>query len=279
MMRTLYDLLDALPDDDAENLRAAFRKAVKANHPDNNPGDPDAALRFRRIVRANAILRDERQRATYDRLLAVAVQERRLKFALAAIVFSIVSLGGYLLFGYVSRASLIPAQALLASVREAAPAAAVRSTPLSDTIGRARRRDERDEIAAPDKPEHPEAVNQAAAPPATAPAANADDTEVTASVPAARDVGVNDAKHYRERGILAYRGGDIYLALIDFDLAINLDPQFADAYVDRGIVFYRMGQFNRAYADVAQAKRIDDSNRSRTPPPEPQQTSPASGNH
>ena len=62
-MKTLYDLLDALPEDDAEGLRAAFRKAAKANHPDNNPGDPDAALRIRRIIRANAILSDERQRA------------------------------------------------------------------------------------------------------------------------------------------------------------------------------------------------------------------------
>ena len=50
-MKTLYDLLNALPDDDAESLRAAFRKAAKANHPDNNPGEPDAPLRFRRIVR------------------------------------------------------------------------------------------------------------------------------------------------------------------------------------------------------------------------------------
>src|SRR6187549_3180529 len=55
-MKTLYDLLEALPDDDAEGLRAAFRKAAKANHPDFNPSDPEASERFRRIVRANAIL-------------------------------------------------------------------------------------------------------------------------------------------------------------------------------------------------------------------------------
>jgi hypothetical protein len=30
-MKTLYDLLGALPDDDADELRAAFRKAAKAN--------------------------------------------------------------------------------------------------------------------------------------------------------------------------------------------------------------------------------------------------------
>ena len=44
-MKTLYDLLGALPDDDADDIRAAFRKAVKESHPDLNAGDPDTALR------------------------------------------------------------------------------------------------------------------------------------------------------------------------------------------------------------------------------------------
>ena len=61
-MKTLYDLLDSLPDDDADGLRAAFRKAAKANHPDFNPGNAEASERFRRIVRANAILSDGQQR-------------------------------------------------------------------------------------------------------------------------------------------------------------------------------------------------------------------------
>jgi Flp pilus assembly protein TadD len=131
-------------------------------------------------------------------------------------------------------------------------------------------------MGAPNEPENPEAV-KATTPTVDAPAENTDSAAATASVPAARDVGVNDAKHYRERGILAYRSGDIYLALIDFDLAIDLDPHFAEAYVDRGIVFYRMGQFDRAFADIAQAKRIDDSNRSQTAPTGPQQASRSSG--
>src|SRR5438128_12337561 len=78
-MKTLYDLLGALPDDDAEGLRAAFRKAAKANHPDFNPGNPEASERFRRIVRANAILCDGQQRAVYDRLLEVALRQQSRK--------------------------------------------------------------------------------------------------------------------------------------------------------------------------------------------------------
>jgi len=65
-MGTLYDLLGALPSDDAEGLRTAFRKAAKSTHPDINPDNPDAALRFRELVRAYDILTDTEQRATYD---------------------------------------------------------------------------------------------------------------------------------------------------------------------------------------------------------------------
>ena len=114
-------------------------------------------------------------------------------------------------------------------------------------------------------------------PSATAPVENTDSASAPATVPAARDFGVNDAKDYRERGILAYRNGDIYLALADFDLAINLNPHFSDAYIDRGVVFYRMGDFKRAFADIAQAKRIDDLNRSQARLPGSQPTASSSG--
>jgi tetratricopeptide (TPR) repeat protein len=69
LMRSFYELLGASADDDAEALKKAFRKAVKAHHPDLHPDDLDAQARFREIVAANAILRDPKQRATYDWLL------------------------------------------------------------------------------------------------------------------------------------------------------------------------------------------------------------------
>ena len=75
-MDTLYDLLGALPRDDAESLRTAFRRAVKGAHPDLRPDDPEAGARFRQIVRANEILLDKDQRAVYDHLLVLAQQEK-----------------------------------------------------------------------------------------------------------------------------------------------------------------------------------------------------------
>jgi len=82
-MKTLYDLLGARTDDDAETLKKAFREAVKATHPDLHTDDPDAPSRFRMIVAANAILRDTKRRVAYDRLLQLEDQRFQLVAASA----------------------------------------------------------------------------------------------------------------------------------------------------------------------------------------------------
>src|SRR5947207_10294935 len=108
-MGTLYDLLGALPNDDAEALRVAFRRAAKATHPDTNPDNPDAALRFRQLVRAHNILNEAEQRETYDQLLAIAarpseppksavVYEKVHRFATNTIVATFIA--GVLIAGY-----------------------------------------------------------------------------------------------------------------------------------------------------------------------------------
>ena len=76
-MKTLYDLLGVRSDADAEALKTAFRKAVKAHHPDLHPGEPHTLWRFRQIVAANGILSDAKQRAAYDQLLKLERQRRR----------------------------------------------------------------------------------------------------------------------------------------------------------------------------------------------------------
>jgi curved DNA-binding protein CbpA len=121
-MKTLYDLLGTRPDDDAEALKAAFRKAAKANHPDLHAGDPYAAIRFRQIAEAYEILRDAEQRATYDRLLRF--ERERLRWTLKSTVsylmhsiasdaitaagLAIILAGGYMTYAHFSK---IPAEA------------------------------------------------------------------------------------------------------------------------------------------------------------------------
>jgi curved DNA-binding protein CbpA len=285
-MRTLYDFLGALPDDDAENLRAAFRKAVKGAHPDLNPGDPDAALKFRQLVRANDILSDEKQRAAYDRLLALALREREVtpKRIVAAAIWRVtngiawgviflagtlvVSVAGYVLSGLVTATPRAPAQ-MTQVVGQEPPQASAMTTGLSHTRGRTDRPGKLATVGAATKlDEDPADFKQATAPNADASAAqSAVSATESAPAPRVRDFATNDAKHYRERGILAYRTGDLHLALVDFDLAIQYDPNSPDAYIDRAIVFYRMGDRQRAFADLTQAKRIHhESNRSKTLP-------------
>jgi tetratricopeptide (TPR) repeat protein len=276
-MKTLYDLLGALPDDDAESLRTAFRQAAKATHPDINTDDPDAPLKFRQIVRANAILSDADQRATYDRLLALTRRRPNWKLkrtirkaasdAIKVACLSAVSIGGYLVFEQVSKASIVPVKATEVATRARTEIAAVTPTIPIDTTGRDK---------PPDKLESAGVASDAVAPSAAAPAVHTDSAQAMANAGPALDLTARDAKSYRERGIVAYLDGDLYRALADFDVAIQIDPGFADAYIDRGIVFYRIHEFDRAFADVAQAKRIKNSSRTKTLPLAPRKVSSSS---
>jgi tetratricopeptide (TPR) repeat protein len=284
-MRTLYDFLGALPNDDAESLRAAFRRAAKDAHPDLNPGDPDAALRFRQLVRANEILSDEGQRAVYDRLLDLARLEQqampkgdttaaicRITDSVAyGVIFLtgalVVFVGGYVLFGLANAVPRAPTHMTEVFGYEPPQAIAV-TTGLSHTRDRTDGHNVLEGAVAPAKlDEDPEDLKQAAAQNADAAAVqSAVSATENAHVPRVRDFGINDAKHYRERGISAYRTGDLHLALVDFDLAIQYDPASPDTYIDRAIVFYRLGDRQRAFADITQAKRIHhESNRDKAP--------------
>ena len=278
-MTTLYELLGALPHDDAEELRTAFRKAAKATHPDTNPDDPDASLRFRQIVRAHDILSDDEQRAVYDQLLTIAIKEPEAKSkrtviyetihklatnTIAATVISAVLVGGYVFFGPVLEAPAIPEKAIEMVARKPVEVAAITPSVQSDAIARVEPRDARQDTPAADEVT------------TTGTVWPRDGTEPIANIDLLPNLSVNDAKFYRKRGIFAYRDGDLNRALADFDLAIERDPNYAEAYIDRGIVLYRMRQFDRAFADMTSAKRIEGSNRTKTtaPAPAPHRISP-----
>ena len=276
-MKTLYDLLGALPDDDAEDLRVAFRRAVKANHPDLNPGDPEASQAFRRIVRANAILSDERQREAYDRLLEVARRQqipkpKRSSFsdrsrrlgadAMVSALASAAFIGGYVLLKPVDGPPLASAQVTEISRHEMAYAAGDRFTELSSQERTSQAEKSEDPGADMKFVGHPQ--EEPANPDSIAPAVTTGLAPARADVSPAPDPGPKDVKYYRERGISAYRRGDLYIALANFDLAIQQDPACSDCYVDRGIDLHRMGDLKGAFSDVTEARRIDASNRKKT---------------
>lgn len=63
----LYDLLGVSPDASSDEIAIAFRAHAKALHPDRNPGDADAAERFKDLTLAYQTLIRPRSRDAYDR--------------------------------------------------------------------------------------------------------------------------------------------------------------------------------------------------------------------
>jgi hypothetical protein len=61
-----YQLLGITPGATTRQVKAAYRKLAKLHHPDANPGDPDAAARFREITEAYETLSDPVRRKAYD---------------------------------------------------------------------------------------------------------------------------------------------------------------------------------------------------------------------
>jgi DnaJ-class molecular chaperone len=50
-----------------EEIRKAYKKIAKKSHPDLNPGDADAAARFKAAAAAHDLLKDPEKRARFDR--------------------------------------------------------------------------------------------------------------------------------------------------------------------------------------------------------------------
>lgn len=61
-----YALLGVQPEATEEDIRKAYRRLALRWHPDRNPGNADAAERFKEISEAYAVLTNRRRRSEYD---------------------------------------------------------------------------------------------------------------------------------------------------------------------------------------------------------------------
>jgi hypothetical protein len=267
-MDTLYDLLGALPHDDAESLRVAFRRAVKGAHPDIRPGDPDAALRFRQIVRANGILCDRDQRAAYDHLLALAHVEKDPAAAhpiaakihkmasgvLALATASIVTMGGYLLFVHMSMALVAPVGSLAATNNSAASTDL--TTRLSASIAAVSPADGPDPAAVSAFLARAE-LTAAGTTTAPSPAPSAEPENTSSLSMGLPDPAPDYTNLLHARGVSAPSSGDAGGAIADPDPVVQLSPKFLATYVDRGILFFREKKDEPAFPDLSPAKRAE----------------------
>jgi molecular chaperone DnaJ len=65
--RDYYEVLSVSKDASADELRKAYKREALKHHPDRNPGDTEAELRFKEASEAYQVLCDDEKRAIYDR--------------------------------------------------------------------------------------------------------------------------------------------------------------------------------------------------------------------
>jgi DnaJ-class molecular chaperone len=62
-----YAALGVRPTATQEEIKRAYKRIARESHPDLNPGDPDAAARFKAAANAYDLLKDPEKRARFDR--------------------------------------------------------------------------------------------------------------------------------------------------------------------------------------------------------------------
>ena len=67
MKRCYYETLECQKGATVEVLKSSYRKLAMRFHPDKNPGDHTAEVKFKEINEAYDVLKDEQKRAAYDR--------------------------------------------------------------------------------------------------------------------------------------------------------------------------------------------------------------------
>jgi tetratricopeptide (TPR) repeat protein len=290
-MTTLYDVLGIRPNADPETIKRAFRRAVKAHHPDISGDAALASEKFRDIIAASEILRDPEQRAVYDRQLALerelsqlARRDALIRAAAAVVTVALVLVGGGEVWIALTRTPVEQVRSLAPPLAEVATTAPVEPDltgggidPLrgagpareAEPPSQSARREAADDNAEPETAMIGESFS-ALSPTISSPpisdqtfrdriidwASKVDLDRDIAELDEAIRLAPHDAEAHRRRGNLWGRKGDKGRALADYDEAIRIDPTDIAIFHDRGIMWQRNGELDKALVDLDRAVRM-----------------------
>lgn len=86
--RDYYEILNISRSASQDEIRHAYRKLAMRYHPDRNPDDAEAEIKFREAAEAYEVLRDPEKRARYDRFGAAGFESGGAGFGSAEDIFA-----------------------------------------------------------------------------------------------------------------------------------------------------------------------------------------------
>ena len=63
---------------------------------------------------------------------------------------------------------------------------------------------------------------------------------------------------YNNRGVARGKSDDFYEAILDFNMALEINPSYANAYLNRANAKYLIGDFDGAFSDAREASSLGD---------------------
>ncbi len=86
--RDYYEVLGVSRDASERDIARSYRKLAVQFHPDSNPGDEEASMKFKEAAEAYEILSDSRKRGRYDRFGHAGVEGNGAQFGSAEDIFA-----------------------------------------------------------------------------------------------------------------------------------------------------------------------------------------------